>query len=171
MSRRKIALIGLPGAGKTTAGRLLAVALGWAFYDCDNAFETEVGEDIAAWVAANGWAAFRERERVLLAAALGRERLVIATGGGAVEDEANRTVLAASATLVWLDAPPRVLAGRLGTAADRPLLAGDPSRRLAELAERRRPLYGALANVRIDVAGCDPAQVVACIMRELDPLD
>lgn len=172
MSRRNIALIGLPGAGKTTVGRLLADELDWAFYDCDAVFEAEAGARIADWVAENGWAAFRKRERVLLAAALERTKIVIATGGGAVEDEKSRAALAASATVVWLDAPPAVLADRVGSAHGRPLLAGDPGGPLAELAERRLPLYGALADVRIDVAGSDPAQLVAaCIMRELDSLD
>lgn len=171
MSRRNIALIGLPGAGKTTVGRLLAEAFGWGFYDCDAAFESEAGARIADWVAANGWAAFRERERALLTCALARKKIVIATGGGAVEDEESRAALAAFATVVWLDAPPAVLTDRVGSAHGRPLLAGNPGGRLAELAERRLPLYGALADVRIDAAGSDPAQVTACIMHELDSLE
>lgn len=171
MSRRNIALIGLPGAGKTTVGRLLAGELGWTFYDGDAAFESEAGARLAEWVAANGWAAFRKWEHALLTSALGRTKLVIATGGGAVEDEESRAALAESAVVVWLDAPPAVLAGRVGAAEGRPLLAGNPGGRLAELSERRRPLYTALADVRIDVTGFDPAQVTACIMRKLDFLD
>ncbi len=163
----RIALIGLPGAGKTTVGRLLAEELGWMFSDCDAAFETETGGRIADWVATNGWLAFRAREHELLASALGRTKIVIASGGGAVEEVGNRTALAV-ATVVWLDAPPAVLAERLGAASDRPLLADAPAARIAELSDRRKSLYAALADVRTDVADCDPPGATARIMQALN---
>ncbi len=161
------AMIGLPGSGKTTVGKLLADELSWAFFDCDAVFEAQAGADITGWVAEYGWAAFRARESALLASALAGDGVVIATGGGVVEDAKNRAMLAASATVVWLDAPLDVLVERVGAAEDRPLIAGAPRERLRELAERRNPLYAELADLRLDASGSDPAAVTARIGHEL----
>ncbi|MGH8273169.1 MAG: shikimate kinase [Gammaproteobacteria bacterium] len=159
-------MIGLPGAGKTTVGRLLADELDWKLFDCDAAFEAEAGAAIADWVAEHGWSAFREREGEILVAVLALDRCVISTGGGAVEDKKNRDALAVSATVVWLDAPPEVLAARVDTAKDRPLLAQLPGPRLAELARWRNPLYAALADIRVD-ATVPASEVAARIVGSL----
>jgi len=168
LRKARIALVGLPGTGKTTVGHLLAEALGWAFFDCDAAFECQERASIITWVQAHGWAAFRECEGEILGRVLKREHVVVSTGGGVVENDKNRSVLAA-ATVVWLDAPLEVLRPRLGDAASRPLLADDPSARLAELAARRNPLYAEVAELRVDVADGDPADAANVIMRELAP--
>lgn len=164
----RIALVGLPGAGKSTVGQLLADRLGWKYFDCDAEMQTRAGASIADWVAARGWDAFRRHEREILADALSGECCLIATGGGVVEDENNRVALAAASTVVWLDAPPGVLLARLGNAEDRPLLAGDPLTRLTELAERRNPFYAELADIRVDASG-PTEQVLATIMQSLRP--
>lgn len=159
----------MPGCGKSTVGRLLAAQLGRVFVDCDAAFEVEVGQSIAEWVAEQGWSALRERESKLLGEALSRNDCVIATGGGVVEDEQNRSALAEHSMVVWLDAPLDALVARLGEAADRPLLVAAPRERLESFAERRNPLYGALADLRIDVGDLDPAHVADKIVHTLDP--
>lgn len=126
-----------------------------------------------------GVAAFRELEHdalaALLAPAVRRDAAdparspgpppVVATGGGCVEHAGSRAALARAATCVWLDAPTDLLAARL--AADptpRPALsdlaAGDPVAELPAVARRRRPLYQALADLRID-AGSDPVDALA----------
>ncbi|GAB6877579.1 3-dehydroquinate synthase [Thermaerobacter litoralis] len=122
---RRLILIGLMGAGKTTVGRALAGRLGWAFLDLDELIEQSAGRDVPAIFAQEGEAGFRRREEGALATALALERVVIATGGGVVLSAANRQRLAAEPWVVWLEAPPDELARRLAGpgAATRPLLA------------------------------------------------
>jgi shikimate kinase len=162
---RRTALVGLPGSGKTTVGRLLAKELGWTFFDCDSAFEAKAGASISDWVAEHGWPAFRARESMILAAALKRDKVVIATGGGVVEDEKNRAALAARATIVWLDAPLEVSQARLASSHERPLLADDPAARLAELAARRNPLYRQIADLTINVADRSPQTIAQRVVN------
>lgn len=140
-----IVLVGLSGSGKTTAGALLAERLGWRFVDTDRLVETTVGQSINEIFAEHGEAAFREWESTALDYAC-QPRTVVATGGGCVEALANRTLIRERADVIWLHAQPETLAGRLGQAADRPLLEGDPAARLVAQAERRNPHYAALAN-------------------------
>jgi shikimate kinase len=163
----RVVLIGLPSTGKTTVGDWLADEFGWMFFDCDSAFESETGTSIVDWTAEHGWPAFRQHESEILERALKRERVVVSSGGGCVESQRNRTALA-TATVVWLDAPLDVLLSRLGAAADRPLLAGDPRARLGELAARRKPLYAELADICVEASGT-AEEVVGAIMEALLP--
>lgn len=168
LNERCIAVVGLPGAGKSSVGRVLAQMLARDFVDSDAVVEDEMGMSIDAFVRRAGWAAFRARERRVLARALGRAGAVIATGGGAVEAAAVRQRLAQAATVVWLQAPPAVLAARL--AADdcvRPLLGDDPAARLGELARRRGPLYAQVADIAIDATRGDASAVAARVRARL----
>ncbi|ADU50342.1 3-dehydroquinate synthase [Thermaerobacter marianensis DSM 12885] len=126
----RIVLVGLMGAGKTTVGRALAARLGWAFLDLDDLIEQEAGQTVADLFAREGEAGFRTREEQALATALTLERVVLATGGGAVLSARNRQRLAAEPWVFWLEAPPDELARRLAGpgAAARPLLAGATGR-------------------------------------------
>lgn len=156
---RRVALVGLPGAGKSTVGELAAGKLGWTFHDCDAVFEAQWRTSISDWVNAHGWPAFREHEHAILAAAFGRGNCVIATGGGAVEKPENRSLLREHGFVVWLDASLEVLRSRLADSHERPLLAAESARRFVELAERRAPLYRDVADVRIALDH-DPVHVV-----------
>jgi shikimate kinase len=165
-----IVLIGLMGSGKSVVGRLLAQKLGRPFIDTDEEIMRQAGQTIPAIFAADGEAGFRAREVAVIANAAAHERQVIATGGGAVLDPANRDALRRTGRLVWLDAPAselyrRALAQGL---AERPLLSGlDPAARLAALSEERAPAYAAAAHVRIETAG-RPPEVVAEEILALD---
>ncbi|MGE5115782.1 MAG: shikimate kinase, partial [Betaproteobacteria bacterium] len=89
-----IALIGLPGGGKSTVGRHLARSLGVPFFDTDHEIERRVGTSIRDFFAAEGEQAFRDVELEVISEVLGStEGGVIATGGGAVLREANRRAL------------------------------------------------------------------------------
>lgn len=158
----RLALIGLPGTGKTRVGRELARVLACEFQDSDAAVEAAAGCSIPDLVAREGWPAFRACERTELAAALARDGIVIATGGGAVEEASNRREIARRATfVVWLRAPLALILERIGVqTAERPLLAGEPAAALAELSRRRDPWYAQLADLEIDTGG-EPPQALA----------
>jgi shikimate kinase/3-dehydroquinate synthase len=149
---KRIVLIGFSGTGKTTVARLLATRLGWDRYDTDEELEREFGMTIPEIFTKQGEPAFRAVERQQLARALSRNRVVIATGGGAVVDPAvwESDLLGNPETLVVaLDADPATMIDRLrrqqveeGAAVERPLLAGsDPQSRIEELKNRRQEAY------------------------------
>jgi len=139
---RPIALVGMPGAGKSAVGGILAARLGLPFYDCDVEVERAAGCTIAELFARNGEAAFRRYERRTVAALLERGPIILATGGGAMAEAETRTLLLERSETIWLDAEPAILARRLADARDRPLLEGsDREAALARLLAERRPLY------------------------------
>ncbi|MEM6784659.1 MAG: shikimate kinase [Bacteroidota bacterium] len=130
MPRANVYLTGFMGSGKSTVGPHLANRLGAAFVDLDASIQDTMGLSIAALFEHHGEAAFRRAERAALQATTERHGLVVATGGGALLDEAAYRLAAAAGTIVYLRVPAEVLAERLaGEAATRPLLhdrTGDP---------------------------------------------
>ena len=161
----RIVLIGLSGSGKTTAGPLVARALGWDYLDLDETIERSAGRPIREIFAAGGETAFRALERDALASALEHTSVVVATGGGIVEDAANRELLRSRAFSVWLHAPLEVLAERLREATDRPLLAGDAPSMLARMLERRAARYASSSDWVVATGALAPRQVADEIVR------
>ncbi len=148
----RLLLVGMMGAGKSTAGKLAAERLGWPFVDVDAEVESATGMSVAELFSRSGEAAFRAEESAALERALERSPAVVSVGGGAVQDERNRRRMRHGATVVWLRARPETLAERVGDGRTRPLLHGDdPVARLAELAAARAPLYAEVADVVVDV--------------------
>ena len=164
---RVIALVGLRCSGKSTLGRLLASELGLPFVDLDEELGAIEGSGRPAGelLGALGEADFRELEERALGQCLARGAQVLATGGGVVESEVNREVLAQRARVVWLDAADEVLlARRVADPAARPLLAGrDAREELLVLRERRGPHYSALGGASIDTH----SREAAVVAREL----
>jgi shikimate kinase len=149
--RRNVFLVGMMGAGKTTAGRLMARRLKREFLDTDHEIERRCGVKVPVIFEFEGEAGFRQREAVVIAELTAREDVVLATGGGAVLDEANRRHLAARGTVVYLHAPPPALYERVRQDRNRPLLASaDPQARLQELYAVRDPLYREIADIVVD---------------------
>ncbi len=168
---RRLVLAGMSGVGKSTSGRLAAERLGWQLVDTDAALEADAGITVPEWFRTRGEATFRQAERALLARALAGDGVVVATGGGAVVDEAawGEDLLRSPGTLVVaLDAEPETSIGRLraqldaeGGAAERPLLAGDdPLARFRALKASRLTAYDRAALTLI-VDGSTPEQVAA----------
>lgn len=157
------------GAGKTSVGRRLAECRGWEFFDSDRQVETMTGRTVAEIWRTDGEPVFRRLEAQVLADALASTvPRVIAAAGGTVLDENNRRLLEVHHPVVWLRARPETLAGRVGSAAHRPLLDEDASDVLARLDAARRPHYEQLADIVVDVDDLTAEQVVACVEAALD---
>lgn len=161
-----VVLVGPPGSGKTTVGRLLADRLGVAFRDTDDDVVAAAGSSIADLFVTRGEPAFRELERAAVRAALADHDGVLALGGGAVLDPTTRQLLAGRC-VVLLDVGPADAAARVGLNRDRPLLLGNVRARLRELLEARRPLYQEVATVVVATDGRAPADVAADVAREV----
>jgi shikimate kinase/3-dehydroquinate synthase len=148
-----IVLVGLPGCGKTSVGRVVAERLGRPFLDLDEAITRRAGRTPARLLEEEGEAAFRRIEAAEAQAAVAIPDVVIAPGGGAVIDPLSRWTLFDAGVSVWLDVPDGRLVQRVARhVGSRPLLAGDPAARLASLRAEREPLYAA-ADIRIAAVG------------------
>ena len=134
---RHLVLIGLPGSGKTTVGRLTAARLALPFADCDSRIEAETGLSIPALFAPRGGTYFRMEESRILRQLLVGPACVIATGGGVVVAEKNRKMLKAASFVVFLDRDIRDISGCVGN-RERPLLRRYS---LEQLAAQRRVWY------------------------------
>lgn len=165
--RRALVLVGMTGSGKTTTGRLLARRLGWRHADADDLVAEQAGTTVADLWASRGEAAFRAAERVAVAGAVaGPGPLVLSVGGGAVADPATRGLLRRSATVVWLRAADATLVARLQgpELAARPVLQGDPARRVPAMAAERRPWFEEVADAVVDVDGLTPEAVAQRVL-------
>lgn len=144
-SQRNIALIGMPGAGKTTTGRALARLLGRPFIDLDDAFAVDTDMSADLYIRTYGEPAFRERESQVAARYGSRSGLVIACGGGVVTQPRNYDLLHQNGTIAFIDRPLYQL-----STAGRPL---SQTKGVLRLAQERMGLYQAWADVHISCTG------------------
>lgn len=165
---RRYFLIGPMGAGKTAIGRELARIFGLDFLDADQEIERRTGADIPLIFEKEGEAGFRRREREVIEELTQRDRLVLATGGGAVLDPSNREALSSRGYVIYLKASVGAQATRTGRNRNRPLLqSGDPAARLAQLFAQRAPLYEGMAQLTVDT---DSGQVRRIAERIVEAL-
>lgn len=148
-------LVGPMGSGKTAVGRAVARLLGYGFVDSDVEIENRTGVDIPFIFEKEGEQGFRLREREVLDELTRWRRTVVATGGGAVILDENRRCLAERGLVVYLQASIDQQVERTRHGRHRPLLtqADDPRARLAELMQRREPLYRGVANLVVPTDG------------------
>lgn len=152
-TRSNLILIGPMGVGKTTHGKWLARQLGMSFVDLDADIENRTGASIADIFELEGEAGFRRRESEALARVLSEDRHVIATGGGAVLNEGNRSLMRQHGLVVHLHIPPEQQLQRLANDRKRPLLQSENrAARLQQLYEVRAPLYRACADLSLDLS-------------------
>jgi len=166
-----VALVGLPGGGKSTVGRQLARRLGARFLDADSVLEERIGMPIRSYFERHGEASFRDlEEQVIDELTLpGQAPLILATGGGAVLREGNRKRLQERTTVVYLRSTPEELYKRLKHDTQRPLLqVADPLAKLRELHAQRHPLYEEVAHYRVDTGRPSVATLVNMIMMQLE---
>lgn len=142
------------GAGKTTVGRRLADARGMEFVDSDHVVEERTGVNIAFIFEKEGEAGFRKREHAAIADLVERSNLVLATGGGAIMDPANRALLSARGFVVYLHASVDHQIARTERTDNRPLLqVGDRRDTLQRLFLIRDPLYREIADLVVPTDG------------------
>jgi shikimate kinase len=164
LTRNNVVLVGFMGTGKSTVGTIAAEKLGWTFVDSDEWIENKAGKSIPDIFADEGEASFRALEREALRELLSGERVVLATGGGAVLAAENRERMLGGGLVVALTAPLATIVERVRGDRNRPLLQGDVEERVSALSEARRGAYD-FAHMTIDTAGLDPAAVAERIVR------
>ena len=170
----RIALIGLPGSGKSTVGELLAARLKAGYLDIDGSIEELSGWNPARWIEQKGLPAFRAAEALFMAVLEeqpspedSRRTLVVSTGGGIVEIPSIREILG-HWRCVWLDGTDSELLLRCDPGT-RPLLTADgEDQAMAALRSRREPYYRKLAGEPIDTTGISPSAVVDVILSRLE---
>jgi shikimate kinase len=166
---RSLVLVGLPGSGKSTVGRSLARRLNLPFSDSDHAIEQRLGCSIREFFEREGEAGFRDIEQQVLADLVSGDRRVLATGGGAVLREANRTLLRGAGHVLYLRSTPEELWRRLRHDTQRPLLQViDPQARLRELYEQRDPLYRETAHFVVETGRPSVPTLVNMVLMQLE---
>lgn len=165
MISHHVALVGLPGAGKSTAGRLAAATLGVPFVDFDAELAARTGLSVADQFATLGEPAFRQAEAALSRELAAAPPAILAPGGGWMANAAARRALAAART-VYLRTSPAVAAARLATDPTvRPLVAAaaDPTAAVGTLLARRQAAYAA-ADATVDTDTRTAADVAAAVV-------
>lgn len=164
---KNVVLIGFMGTGKTAIGKRLARLLGWEFVDTDAEIERLTGKSIARIFAEDGEVRFRSEENLLCKKLAGREKLVIATGGGMVLNPENVALLKQNGVLIKLYADPEVIIERVKAKKERrPLLRGNVEERVRELLAAREEAYN-VAEFAVDTGKQDPDRSAAIIYEYL----
>jgi shikimate kinase len=160
-----LVLVGLPGAGKSTVGPLVAAALGRPFVDFDARLVQRSGRSVATLFAELGERGFRSMEVALTTELAAAPPMVLAPGGGWITNPGVVACLRPSARLVYLRLPPAAALRRLqDDPVARPLLRGaDPAASLQALWEQRHPLY-ATADQVVDVENLSPQEVAQLVL-------
>jgi shikimate kinase len=169
MSPGLIALVGLPGSGKSSVGKHLAKRLGVDMIDSDAVIEARIREPIRSFFEREGESVFRDVEEAVITSLCATATGVLATGGGAVLRPANRLALREHSTVVYLRAAPEELQRRLRHDTQRPLLqVSDPRAKLRELYAQRDPLYRETAHFVIETGRPSLQTLVGMILMQLE---
>lgn len=164
----RVTLIGMPGSGKSSVGRLIACRLGWNFIDTDKSIEERHGGPLPALIARVGDREFRRLEEGTLLELVIPERSVISTGGSAVYSEAAMTRLASLSTVVFLDAPFEALRAHIGSEPPRGII-GMTKGGLEKLFRDRLPRYRRHANFVVPCDEASPDEIADMVIALLPP--
>ncbi len=162
-------LVGPPGSGKSTVGRLVAGALGVGFRDTDDDVEAVAGKPVSDIFVDDGEQHFRALERAAVAAALAEHDGILALGGGAVLADETRAALAGH-VVVYLEVDLADAVKRVGLGTGRPLLSFNPRATLRFLLDQRAPLYEQVADVIVPTSGIDAERVSESVRAALAEL-
>lgn len=143
--QENIAIIGMPGAGKTSMGKILALRIGKEFIDCDHLVKQMTGFSPAEIIEQDGEDAFRKIETEALKKALAKGNCVVATGGGVVERNINRSILRENSTVIYIKRDIKALPVK-----GRPV---SQAQGLEAIYNRRNPKYEEWSDLQIENIG------------------
>ena len=169
IQQKPIALVGLPGGGKSTVGKSVARRLSRKFFDTDHVIEERIGTSIRSFFEQHGEEAFRDIESTVIGELTQMEGAVLATGGGAVLRLENRQLLRDRTHVVYLRTTPQEIFRRLRHDTQRPLLqVPDPLGKLRELFNEREPFYKEVAHFVIDTGRPSVPSLVNMLLMQLE---
>lgn len=164
---RNIVLIGVPGAGKTTVGSILARKLGRDFIDTDQKIEEISGKTISEIFIQDGESIFRATEKDVIEQSIAKGNAVISLGGGALMNSDTRELVKTQRT-IWLQTGLAQAVDRIGMNRNRPLLLGNVRGQLADLMAAREPFYIECAHEVVDTNQLSADQVADLIVAKLE---
>lgn len=160
LSPRSLVLIGAPGSGKSTVGRILAKSLNLPFVDTDELVEIQAGESISNIFVHQGESYFRSMERECVQRALDESVLnpaIISLGGGSILNVDTQRDLG-NYPVAWLQVKISEALKRVGMNQARPLLLGNVRSNLISLLQERTPIYEKLSDIIIETSEISPEQ-------------
>jgi shikimate kinase len=168
---KSIVLIGMMGAGKSSAGRCLQRRTGLEMRDVDDIVTSKFGISIPEIFSRHGEQRFREAETEALCGLATTKQAIIVTGGGIVLRKENAEILKRLGVIVWLDGNEETLFKRASRSANRPLLqTRNPRRAFSQIIQTRRPLYANIAQLRVDTSVLTDEEVALAILSNLKRL-
>ena len=156
------------GAGKSCVGPCLHRRTGLALHDTDEIVAANFGMPISEIFPKFGEPRFRQAETEALRSVPTTEQTIIVTGGGIVLREENIGTLKRLGVIVWLDADEETLFARAFRKQNRPLLqTRNPRKAFSKIHRARRPLYGNIADIRVDTSVLTDEEVAVAILTKL----
>ena len=167
-----LVLIGMPGSGKSTVGKILSRMLCMPLVDTDALVEQTAGKTIPELFAQKGEPYFRACETALLKSFAQGAPRIVSCGGGVPLREENVAAMRESGTVVLLTAAPEVILERVRDSDERPLLQGHKAvPYIAALMEQRRPKYEAAADITVDTSQLNIEEVCRQVLRQVSKRD
>ena len=165
-----VVLVGYRGTGKSSVAALVARSLGCPVVNLDAEIVRKAGRSIPEIVAERGWGGFRDLEEEICRHAAATEWAVLDCGGGVVERENNFEVLRSAGKVFWLTATPSTIVQRIAGDDQRPSLTGTKSfiEEVAEVLERRSPLYRRIAHVEVSTDGRGVEEIAAEVASQVE---
>lgn len=167
---KHVVLVGLPGVGKSTVGRAVALRLGRSFIDLDSHIERSFGKSVGRIFDEDGEAVFRIAESDATELVLRMAPAVIAPGGGWVLNSLATAHLQGNGRIIYLRVSPDAAIRRMGRGIGRrPLLraAQDPYEAMRMIYEARRPLYEGFSEIVVETGGIGRSNVIAMVVERV----